>query len=88
VAQTTRRVEQSRGGTTGSGNNEEVGDESTNGDKTAGDEPRVPHTVGEEGAGEFAKRGGTVGRRRFHGWYELSCNHVERLRQGEQVESS
>jgi hypothetical protein len=58
-----RQVEQLRGSTTGSSStNEEVGDDSTNGEEAAGDEPRVPRTVcvGEEGTGKFVRREDTM----------------------------
>jgi hypothetical protein len=60
VAQQRRQVEQLRDSTTGSSSNEEVGDESTNGEETAGDEPRVPHTVGVEGTAKFVRREDTM----------------------------
>jgi hypothetical protein len=56
VAQSSEQGVQPRGGTSSSSKNDEVsGEESTNDGVIAGDEIIVPHTVGEEGTGEFVQ---------------------------------
>jgi hypothetical protein len=57
VEQPRKQVVQSRNGATGNSIGEDGSDDINNIEETAGDEPMVPRTVGQEGAGEFEKGG-------------------------------